>query len=506
MHQPLLAALCVAWAASSPVIAANYALVIGIDDYESIADLQGAKNDATLIAEALQTFGVSDLRVLLDQEATYDSIRSAWNDLLSKAQSGDTLIFTYSGHGARIADENGDEASRSQPDDVTDEMFVFSSYNEQTSEGKKEKLIDDELHQWFLAAGEKDVQVLFVADSCFSGTITRGGRARFFESLLGLGPDIRRKPLENMRETEEETIENVVFMAGSREAEPVLEVLIDNRYHGALSYSFARALSMAADLDQDGALSRDELSAFIPRTAQSFNGARHLPELSAVDGPDFAVLVPDETGWSDPNATWDYEGTAQAELPQASTASALPSAPGASWDPETGNITDAMGETIAYGVDENRLTEVNDKFALLNLLREGVVQSGTDLSIIVEGAPWHRELTIGTGFQIQIGPLKRPYMTVFNLANNGEVQLVYPIDRTERRPLPLGETITFDAEASEPLGSDELIVILTDEEPADLRQALKWALPASEFSAIVTRLLAQGGASFGHFSIVTQDQ
>lgn len=500
------AAMALALSVSAPAQAANYALVIGIDDYETQPDLGGALNDARLIATALQEFGVSELRVLLDGDASYDAISSAWQDLLARAQPGDTIILTYSGHGARTPDTNGDEASLSQPDDVTDEMLVLPGFDPQSPAGLREKIVDDELHQWFLAAGAKDVQVVFVADSCFSGTLTRGGRARFLKNLLGFEDEVERKPLKALAETEEETIENVVFLAGSREAEPVIEVAIGGRYHGALSYAFARALSMDADLDGDGVLGRNDLETFIPRTAKSFNGSRYLPEINPSDGPDFDVLTPDKsTPVSDEVPSWSIDENGD-DVTASFDPNRVPLAaqPGSYWDRETGNVHDATGEIVGYDIAENRLYEVDDKFSVLNLVREGMIRNGTTVSTLRNGRPWHRELTDGQEFAVEVGPLTGRYLTVFNLANNGEVQAVFPFEPSQRGPLRVGEVLSFDAVAAEPYGADELIAIITDHEPVDLRQALRWAMPAGEFIPILTRILGEGGATFGHISIFTK--
>lgn len=488
-----------------PVLAANYALVIGIDEYETQPDLGGAVNDAKLIARALSEFGVKDMRVLLDGDASYDALRSAWTEIVEKAQPGDTIILTYSGHGARLPDENGDEASASQPDDVTDEMLVLGGFDTQSEAALREKIVDDELHLWFLEAGEKGVQVVFLADSCFSGTVTRGGRARFLEGLMGVEEQADRKPVPLIAETEEETIDNVVFLAGSREAEPVIEVAIDGRYHGALSYSFARALSMDADLNDDGILGRDDLKHFIPRTAQSVNGSRHLPEINPSRGPDFPVLVPDSEYASAAGEIWP-EGEGEGLTGAGADLNKFPlsNAPGTYWDRLTGNIHDPTGEIVGYNVDESYLEEVNDKFAILKLVREGMIRNGFEIDLLVDGEKWHREVREGQGVVISIGPLEKRYLTVFNLANNGEVQLLYPIDNEERGPASLGYVFKIDTIASPPFGSDELVAVVSDSEPTDLRQALKWALPANDFTPILNGLLARGGAAFGHVSLHTQ--
>ena len=85
----------------------RWALLIGINDYTSpfIRDLRGCKTDVTLMSEVLiERFGFApnDIKILLNREATRDGIINAFNDwLIAKPESGDDVVFYYSGHGSR---------------------------------------------------------------------------------------------------------------------------------------------------------------------------------------------------------------------------------------------------------------------------------------------------------------------------------------------------------------------------------------------------------------------
>lgn len=498
-------ALLAGGTAALPARAANYALVVGINEYATQADLSGASNDARLIASALTRFGVSDLRLLLDAAATRAAVEGAWNELLAKAGEGDTVVFAYSGHGGMTEDLDGDEATPAQPDDRLDETFLLTGYG---GDARDERIVDDELHTWFLAAREKGVRVVLVADSCYSGTVTRGGRARLGDDYITTGtPD--RKPVQAMASNAEDTLDNVVFLAGSREAETVVEVPIEGRYHGALSYAFARALGMNADLDGDGTLGRDDLGTFIPRTAHSFNEGRYLPEINPRTGPDFAVLAPDPAAAAAAAEADEEPEDAGVGLVPVAAASIdrieLEAAPGMVWDRRTGDITDAMAQVVAHAVPEDRLGEVNDKFRLLGLAREGMVRRGLTVQALVDGRPSYDTLSEGTRFELAFGPLPQRYLTVFNLANTGEVQLVYPVDAGERGPRRTGELVTIGAEVAPPFGSDHMIAIASAEEPVDLRTYLGWSMPAAEFVPVLTRLLAADDVAFGSFSLITKE-
>lgn len=501
----LAAATMMTLAATIEAPAANYALVVGVNDYDVQPDLGGAVNDAKLIAGALAEFGVADMIVLLDGAADYAALTAAWEALLAQAAPGDTLIFTYSGHGGRTEDLDGDEAGPSQPGDVHDETLILPGYDPQSAAGRGERLVDDELHHWFVAARDKGVQVVFLADSCHSGTVNRGGRARVLSDYMSLVQDAGRRPAPRDRETPEEQLDNVVFLAGAREAELVYEVEIEGRFHGALSYAFARALSLAGDLDGDGALGRDDLATFLPRTAKSFNGASYLPELVARGGADFVVLHPDPAAAAAMAAPAGPDGAVIDTAGLEAGRVYLAGAPGTYWEQATGNLVDAGGEVLGYAIPRNRLPQVEGKFAALALAREGLVRRGFDLGLRVDGAPWHRELSAGAAFEVVAGPLPHRYLTLFNLANNGEVQPIYPFTAAERAPTPPGTTVRFPAEVQPPFGADELVAVATATPPQALWEALQYLLPAGDLVPILARLLAQDGVAFAHHSLVTKE-
>ena len=89
------------WSTSS--FSAQYALVIGIDQYKNQEKLSGSVNDAILIEQALRNIQIQP-KVLLNEQATYHNVLQAWDTMVRQAKPNDTLIFTYAGHGGQIED------------------------------------------------------------------------------------------------------------------------------------------------------------------------------------------------------------------------------------------------------------------------------------------------------------------------------------------------------------------------------------------------------------------
>lgn len=139
---------------------AKRALTVGINDYpRSDMDLAGCVNDAKDWRAVLEGRGYS-VTTLLDAEATRAGMVDALGALVSSGAPGDSLVFTFSGHGSWLPDDDGDEPDARDemmcPYDVMDDQFV----------------LDDDLHEIFLA--KKDgVRLYVISDSCHSGSVVR---------------------------------------------------------------------------------------------------------------------------------------------------------------------------------------------------------------------------------------------------------------------------------------------------------------------------------------------
>jgi uncharacterized caspase-like protein len=173
-YQGVLAALTLSLILATPASAAElYGLVVGVDDYVGTAnDLDGAVNDANDVAQALQKLGAREVVRLVDGDATKDRIASSWEERLGKAKAGDTIVFSYAGHGSQEPESPGrhDEA------DGLNENFLLGGYQSR-GPATRERIVDDELFEWMKQADTKRVRVVLVADSCHSGGMERSATA-----------------------------------------------------------------------------------------------------------------------------------------------------------------------------------------------------------------------------------------------------------------------------------------------------------------------------------------
>ncbi|MCU9951467.1 caspase family protein [Pseudomonas sp. PDM13] len=90
----------------------GHALVIAVADYAQVNPLPpSVLNDAqdivaTLTSAAHCGYAPQNVKLLLDNQATLEAIRQELEALVARAQSSDTVLIFFSGHGTRLGDES----------------------------------------------------------------------------------------------------------------------------------------------------------------------------------------------------------------------------------------------------------------------------------------------------------------------------------------------------------------------------------------------------------------
>ena len=209
----------------------RYALVIGNEDYEednAFPDLTTPHEDAEEVARVLSTqFGFkTEIEVsgkphsLLLKDASRNDINRSLNLLRRNLTKYDVLIIYYAGHG-EILEETGDAFW----------VPVDGRHDEDTS-----WLAADDLRRALKRM--KARSVLIVADSCFSGAMSRAPRElRYFD------PENRERALKKAAE-----LQSRVFMTSGGE-EPVQDVDRLDSGHSPFAGAFLHGLrTMAHDV------------------------------------------------------------------------------------------------------------------------------------------------------------------------------------------------------------------------------------------------------------------
>ena len=133
------------------------AFCFSINDYPGVQnDLKGCNADSLNWSNLLKNNYGFDVNRIIDSSVTRSTVMNTMTDLIINSNPGDVLVFTYSGHGTSVIDSNNDEISGKD-----EAICLYDGL-----------LIDDEIRAIFdkLPQG---VKLTFVADSCFSGTVTR---------------------------------------------------------------------------------------------------------------------------------------------------------------------------------------------------------------------------------------------------------------------------------------------------------------------------------------------
>ena len=147
-----------------------YALLVGIDNYPgNLADLRGCVNDVTRFDEEMQRmFGSSRYlsKVLVNEQACYDTFIATWDKFFRQTKPGDTAIFHFSGHGSRQQ-----TAVELEPWSTGyDETLVL--YNSRLSPNNFD-LADKELAFMIRSLVLLQADVVVVLDCCHAGSGTR---------------------------------------------------------------------------------------------------------------------------------------------------------------------------------------------------------------------------------------------------------------------------------------------------------------------------------------------
>ncbi len=217
------------------------ALCIGINDYPfgEANDLRGCVNDANDWANLLKKhFDFTDIKQLLNGDATKTNIVAGIQDLLNGAKAGDILVFTNASHGTYLADTDGDEPKYDEaicPHDTDSNL-----------------LVDDDLRELFKNI-PKDVRLTVISDSCHSGSVTRVKvneyrRNRQLNPVVFGGIELSPDQLRAARGKKEKYLESgmkEILLSGCKSNQTSADAYIASDYHGAMSYYAIKAITDA---------------------------------------------------------------------------------------------------------------------------------------------------------------------------------------------------------------------------------------------------------------------
>jgi hypothetical protein len=499
---------------ASPVNAAElYGLVVGIDDYLGTAnDLDGAVNDAKDIAQSLDQAGAKEVVRLLNDDASKDRIVAAWEGLVAKAKPGDTVVFSYAGHGGQ------EPAPPDRHDKTTIESFLLGHF-EPNGPGTRERIVDDEVNAWLHRADLKGIKVIFVADSCHSGGMERSASASGVKfrrmQIPPITGDMLQFPPPEASKLTQDDFENVTFVAAVPPDKLVPEVEIDGKKRGALSWAFSRAMEGRADKNGDGKIDEFELLSFIVPAVHDKVESQQTPTVLPLKARSVTLVTLREArAPAAPPAKGDDlklklaieggDGAAFGDMPFVTIVADRGQAD-LIWSVPSGTVEHIVGGVVAEHVDASSIKGVVSKWAALKWLNEQAALVPLPASLL----SGNQRYAIGDHVKIELQGAKYPHLTMFNLPPDGRVEFFIP---DPNRPAeatkdwstePIHEEFKVD---QPPYGAEHMVAIFSKDELPDLDAALATMTTPERAEALrpmLERALAGKDVQIGVIDIYT---
>ncbi len=517
----ITAAAAFLWA--MPVAAAQFGMVVGVDDYRwlqpfpapawELSDLEGAVNDAELIAQAMRGAGI-DLpanRLLINDQATAANFLARWYEMTALAKPGDTIIVSFSGHG-------GQEKEVSEPFDETtdglDETIMFHEFDPRNP--RIGRLSDDQLRVLLVEAAA--FNVIWVMDSCHSAGLTRNVSTSHMGLTRSGGVwDIPIDPIEDeiiptTGDSDTDELPNVTqILATASEERLVTETRFEGKAHGALSWFFAQALGGAADTDQNGRVTRSELSGFLQdRVFDHMNQTQQPRILPRGDNKEAFTLS--ALPAPPPRPTENQ----RRKLPVRIIGAAPPGLSADSYvQVETNAVLTFEQDAEAWQVRNHtgdRITSLRDgadrmiaRAIALEAIRASKRPGVPNVQIQTAQSSDTHSIGERVGFNFAPPRPDMGFLTLFNIASNGDVQFLHPQRESQNKALDAnGLPIRF--QVAPPAGADQLVAVFCTRPPLEVQAVLQTinnqTVPTDDR---LTSALAQGDCQIGLTGLFTRE-
>lgn len=456
------------------------ALVIGIDRYRSVRPLKGAAADARDIASALKDAGVSDLTVLIDEDASRRNIDSAMTRLIEAAAPGDLVFLSLAGHGAQAPER----VKGSEPDGM-DEVFLLAGFSSSGS-SNTERIIDDEFNGWLSQFNRKNVDVLFVADTCHGGGMAR--RPEFgseeqsyrFAGTVQLDQD-DNAPISGVADARVKPgeLSRVTFIAGADKYNLVPEIRLPGMktMRGALSYAVARAI----DEGRDGAVTRQQLFGFSRQVAYQYTDTRQsiATEPQGADAKLDQVVfrlktdaVRVVTKRFEPTRLRVVGGGATVlnGIASGDTSFRVVGAGEEAdliWDVIKGETYSPSGDLIGPCPTASDIPAAVNRVQAINAISKLTEMNYQNIRLLPNDGR-HRKGDVVT---FRASGLANKYLILFDVFGDGTVRFLYPREKGDT-PLISDESFSLPLRVEPPFGADHVTAIVSDSRLDDLERSI----------------------------------
>jgi len=232
----------------------KYAVVIGVSEYKytdaGLRSLNYADDDAQSIAAFLQTpqggsFSFADVKLLLNQDATLDAVRSAFSTFLKKAKPNDLVFIFIAGHGA--------------PDPLASQNLYFLLYDTKVVDMPRTAFPMSELKD-FLDRDIKAQRVLVMIDTCHSAGVNQ--KTKSLVSGRDLVQEGDENNIMNFYLTNQLFKETGRAILTSSDVNEVSQESSKWGNHGVFTWSLLEGFKGKADLNGDKFITAGEIFQF----------------------------------------------------------------------------------------------------------------------------------------------------------------------------------------------------------------------------------------------------
>ena len=258
----------------------SYALIIGIDKYQNVPNLNYAVKDAESIQDILVNsfdFPKDNISFLTNEDATKQNILQAFSDISTKAENKDRVLIYFAGHGNTYDLPEGGEMGYLLPVDGDNENLFVTS------------IAMDDLKRISLMSKAK--HLLYLVDACYGGLLTIGAR----------GLDSKTTP--NYIEKITKNKSRQIITAGGR-GEQVIEK--SEWGHSAFTLNLNRGLKEGnADFNTDGYITANELGMFLSEKVTIDSENQQTPQYGRMTSQEGEfVFINSKLSTSEGNPFW----------------------------------------------------------------------------------------------------------------------------------------------------------------------------------------------------------
>ncbi len=222
-------------AAFEPEEVGKRALLIGISNYENLKPLRGADRDVELMATVLTgrfAFEPDNVRVLRNENATYDTIMANLKLLAESTGPNDVVYVHFSGYGSQVVDQSGEELDR------FDESVV--PYD---GRGSAPDILDDDIETFLRDIVAKTRNVTITLDVCYTTEYSRRGtQGRCIDAEYASEKQVFQSSFSEPDDKFVEARREIAILQAARRGSIANETLFDSGVYGVLTYELAHSM------------------------------------------------------------------------------------------------------------------------------------------------------------------------------------------------------------------------------------------------------------------------